>query len=289
MSDIKKWFAYAVFIMAVLIFLVYYLFPSEFVERYIIFKAGQFNPNLKVSIGRVFPTFPPGLRFDTISLEYLDALVLDAEEIRVVPRLASFFGPKWTIRFNLKAHGGILNGRAEIIAKNDDRQFDIKAKIFGMQLADIPAVRNLTAFKLSGVLRADIIYKNAQEIDNPIRASVEILNCELQPLKPLSIKDRLTFKQIEAVLNIRNYRIDIEHCNFKGNQVDGTVSGFGVLKDPFNKSIIELSGILNPHHLFFKHLSGDLQASIFNDIKSKIGDVSISIKGPIENPAFNFH
>ena len=29
--------------------------------------------------------------------------------------------------------------------------------------------------------------------------------------------------------------------------------------------------------------------TIFNDIKSKIGDVSISIKGPIENPAFNFH
>lgn len=289
MSGIKKWFAYAFFIVAVLIFLMYYLFPSESIKRYIVFKTGQLNPNLKVSIGSVFPTFPPGLRFDTVRLEYLGVLVLDAEEIRVIPGLASFFGPQWAIRFNLKAHGGSLNGRAEIIAKHDDLQLDFKAKIFGMQLADIPAVRSLTAFKLSGVLRADIIYQNTQAIGNRMRADVEILNGELQPRKLLPIKDGFTFKQIDAVFTVRNRRIDIERCNFKGNQIDGTVSGFGIFKDPFYKSTIDLSGTINPHHLFFKHLNSNLQAAIFNDIRSKIGDVSISIKGPIENPAFNFH
>jgi hypothetical protein len=66
------------------------------------------------------------------------------------------------------------------------------------------------------------------------------------------------------------------------------LSGFGVLKNPVNKSTIELSGRLNPHRPFLTQQDGNLPPAILNALKSETEDISILIKGSIENPSFSF-
>ncbi len=289
MSKTKKCLAYVTFIIATLIFLAYYLFPSESVKRYIIFKTGQIHPDIELSIGHVFPTFSLGLGFQTVVLKYSGYLVLDAEEIRVVPRLSSLFSPKRSIRFSLKAPEGSLTGRLDFSAHTGNQQLDIEATISGMQMAFLPAINNHTTFKVSGVLRSEIRFKITDGIKSALHVNVKASNFELQPLNPLLLQDRFKFKQIEAALNVSDRRIEIESCNFTGDQIDGKLSGFGVLKNPVNKSIIEMSATFNPHHLSIENLAGDFYTAIFNQIKSENGVISISIKGPIENLAFYFH
>lgn len=288
MSNLKKWFVYLAFIITAMVFLIYYLFPSEFVKRYIIFKISQINPDLEVSIGHVFPTFPPGLRFDTVSFEYAGNRMLDAVEMRVVPRLASVLRARKILLFSLNAYSGSVIGRAYIIAGNKNGQFDIEAIISGMQLADIPVIKNQSAFKLSGVLGMEISYQNRPKIGNTFRARMEILDSELQSENLFLNQDLMAFERIEAYLFMRDRRIELESCNFTGDQFDGTLSGFGVLKNPFNKSTIELSGRLNPHHSFLSQQDGNLPPAILNALKSETEDISILIRGSIENPSFFF-
>ncbi len=288
MSNLKKWFVYLTFIITAMVFLIYYLFPSEFVKRYIIFKISQINPDLEVSIGHVFPTFPPGLRFDAVSFEYAGNRMLEAEEMRVVPRLASVLRARKLLLFSLDAYSGSVIGRAYIIARNKNGQFDIEAKISGVQLADIPVIKNQSAFKLSGVLGMEISYQNRPKIGNTIRARMEISDSELQPENLFLNQSLMAFERIEAYLFMRDRRIELESCNFTGDQFDGMLSGFGVLKNPVNKSTIDLSGRLNPHHPFLTQQDGNLPPAILNALKSETEDISILIKGSIENPSFSF-
>jgi type II secretion system protein N len=271
-----------------MVFLIYYLFPSEFVKRYIIFKISQINPDLEMSIGHVFPTFPPGLRFDTVGFEYAGNRMLEADEMRVVPRLASVLRARKLLLFSLDAYSGSVIGRAYIIARNKNGQFDIEAKISGVQLADIPVIKNQSAFKLSGVLGMEISYQNRPKIGNTIRARMEILDSELQPKNLFLNQSLMAFERIDLYLFMRNRRIELESCNFTGDQFDGMLSGFGVLKNPVTKSTIELSGRLNPHHPFLTQQDGNLPPAILNALKSETEDISIMIKGSIENPSFSF-
>ncbi len=288
MSNLKKWFVYLTFVITVMVFLIYYLFPSELAKRYIIFKISQINPDLEVSIGHVFPTFPPGLRFDTVSFEYAGNRMLDAVEMRVVPRLASVLRARKLLLFSLDAYSGSVIGKAYIIARNKNGQFDIEAIISGMQLADIPVIKNQSAFKLSGVLGMEISYQNRPKIGNTFRARMEILDSELQSENLFLNQDLMAFERIEAYLFMRDRRIELESCNFTGDQFDGTLSGFGVLKNPVNKSTIKLSGRLNPHYSLPSRQDGNLPPAILNMLKSETEGISILIRGPIENPSFSF-
>jgi type II secretion system protein N len=271
-----------------MVFLIYYLFPSEFVKRYIIFKFSQIDPNLEVSIEQVFPTFPPGLRLDTVTFEYSGNRILVTEEMRVVPMLASLLRARRILLFSLNAYGGSVIGKGYIIARNKNGQFDIEAIISGMQLADMPVIKNLSAVKLSGVLGMEISYQTIPKTGNTLSARMEMLDIELQSENLFFNRDFMAFERIEAYLFIRDGRIELESCNFTGDQFDGMLSGFGVLKNPVNKSTIKLSGRLNPHHPFLSQQEGNLPPAILNMLKSETQDISILINGSIENPSFYF-
>jgi len=288
MNRLKKWFLYFIFVTTTMVFLIYYLFPSDAVKRYIIFKIHQINPDLEVSIGHVLPTFPPGLKLASVNFEYFGNRMLDAEEMRVVPRLASLLRARRIFLFSLNAYGGSIIGQADIAARNKNGRFDMEAIISGMQLADIPVIKNLTAVKFSGVLGMEISYQSGPKNPHTLRARLEMLDIELQSEKLFLNLDFMAFERIEAYLSMRDGRMELESCNFTGDQFDGMLSGFGVLKNPVNKSTIMLSGRLNAHHLFPSQLDGNLPPAILNMLKSESADISILIKGPIENPSFSF-
>jgi type II secretion system protein N len=271
-----------------MVFLIYYLFPSEFVKRYIIFKISQIDPDLEVSIGHVFPTFPPGLRFDTVSFEYSGNRIMVTEEMRVVPRLTSLLRARRILLFSLNAYSGTVTGKAYIIAGNKNGPFDMEAIISGLQLADIPVIKNQSAVKLSGVLGMEINYQTRPKTGNTIRARMEMLDIELQSENLFLNQDFLAFERIEAYLFMRDGRIELKNFNFTGDQFDGMLSGFGVLKNPVNKSTIKLSGRLNPHHPLPSQQDGNLLPPILNMLKSETEDISILIRGSIENPSFSF-
>ena len=288
MSNLKKWLVYLTFIIATMVCLIYYLFPSEIVKRYIIFRIGQINPDLEVSIGRVFPTFPPGLRFDTVSFEYDGDRMLVTEEMRVVPRLASLLRARKILLFSLNAYSGSVTGKAYIIAGNKNGQFDMEAIISGMQLADIPVIKNQSEFELSGVLGMEISFQTRPKIGHTMRARMEMLDIELQSENLFQNQELMVFERIEAYIFMRDGRLELESCNFTGDQFDGMLSGFGVLKNPVNKSTIELSGRLNPHHPFLSQQGENLPPAILNMLKSETQDISILIRGSIDNPSFSF-
>jgi type II secretion system protein N len=288
MSNLRKWFIYFTFITAALVFLIYYLFPSEIVKKYISFRVNQTHPEVHVVIGHVYPAFPPGLRFDSVSFEYAGNRILEAEQVRVVPGLASLLTARTILLFSFNAHAGRVVGKASITATDKIGRFDIEAVITGMQLADIPIIKKQSEFKLSGVFGLELNYQNGSEIGNALRARVELSDIELRS-EILSLNQgSMAFERIDALLSMHDRRLELESCNFTGDQYDGTLSGFGVLKNPIHESTMAFSGRLNLHHPILAQMEGNLPSEWLKELKSKTEDMSIFIGGSIQNPTFSF-
>ena len=94
MPKLKKFLIYLTFIISALVFLSYYLFPSELVRKYISYRINQSYPDLQVVIGHAYPALPPGLKLESVSFEYAGNRILETEQIRVVPELASLLSAK---------------------------------------------------------------------------------------------------------------------------------------------------------------------------------------------------
>ena len=263
--------------------------PSRFCEKIYIFQ-GQSNPSgfTRGHRARISGISPPGLRFDTVNFDLAGNRILEAEQVRVVPELASLLTARKTILFSFEAHAGSVVGKALIAATNQNGPFDIEAVVTGIQLADIPAIKKQSAFALSGVLGMELTYQDGSETSNPLRARIELTDIELRSENWSLNQDSMAFGRIEAFVSIHDRRLELESCNFTGDQYDGTLSGFGVLKNPFYESTMAFSGRLNPHLSILSEMDANLPPGWLQALKSKTKDMSIFIGGSIDNPTFSF-
>jgi hypothetical protein len=88
---------------------------------------------------------------------------------------------------------------------------------------------------------------------------------------------------------MRDGRVELKECHFAGDPIDGRIYGYGILQYPLNKSKIELSAQISPHRQFLKHPGGSLPDDIVNLIESVAGDMSVLVRGTIENPSFSIN
>ena len=134
----------------------------------------------------------------------------------------------------------------------------------------------------------ELNYQNGSDISDAVRARMELWDIELRSehlsLNPAS----MAFGRIEALLSIHDRRLELENCSFTGEQYDGTLSGFSVLKNPFNESTMAFTGRLNLHHPVLSQMIGKLPPGWLKALKSETEDMPFFIGGSIENPTFSF-
>ena len=68
-----------------------FLFPSDELIRYIQCGLSQMAPDATLSIGRLGLSLPPGLVMENIAVSLLNKSEVQADQIRVLPRLVSLF------------------------------------------------------------------------------------------------------------------------------------------------------------------------------------------------------
>lgn len=287
MRAIKKWLTYGTFIFVLSIFFIYFLFPSGLIKRYIASKVSHVNPNFKISIGRIRPTFPPGIRLKIVNFTYLSDSIIDADDIVITPRLTSVFSQKRSLLFKMDAHQGVLKGKLDVAGKNTRQQVYLDANITGIQLAKVPAFQSQLPFNLSGILDAKITYENSRESGNEILARLEISDCEVETSTPFMNLNSFNFSRIEADLLINNEMIEIIQCNLDGAQLHAMVSGLGILKDPLKKSIIDVSGTIRLHPSYVIGMKNGSDKSILSKTSSDGEPISIEINGPLDNLALS--
>lgn len=286
MSKKKIFFLYSLFIILIAAFFLYSLFPSEIVEDYIIFHLKKMNPAVTVSIDSIKPLLLPGLKFRGVTVNLQDNHLFEATYIKIRPGILSFFQKKNTFFINCKAYEGVFDGKVDVTGGESLSRIAIDADVSGIQLKEIEIIQNVTKYPISAILDGNVTYSNIDEknIETGV-AAILLSDCSIELKTPIFKQEHLTFKTIEAKLELNNRHLKFKQCELKGNQLEGSISGYILIKTPSGKSTLRLTGTLEPQPALLEDLGG--AAQFLFDQRSGRSSISFRVDGMLDKPRFS--
>ena len=284
MNNSKKWLLYFIYVIVVIALFIYYLFPSDAVKKYITFNLNKANPELNITINNIKPGFPPGLTLYNVSLYRQNNLLIKAEQVKITCEFLSLFRPKTTFFFDAETYEGLLKGRADIIAN----KLIINADLTDVQTKNMPVVQNLFNRKISGLLNGNIIYSGNRKFVGTVNAKLNLSDGEVELLMPVFDLESFSFRSITVDAEMNNQEIQINECIIKGEQADGRIFGSVSLKNPFVKSVLDLTGTVKPNHSLIENLQDIFPVELLLLITDE-GDFPIRLYGSIEKPGLSLN
>ena len=289
MKTKKKWLLYLLFVLLLTVSFIYYLFPTEEIKNYIAFHLNQTHPEMNITIDRIKPAFPPGVRLYHVNIYQLNDVLFSFAQIKIVPDLWSLFRSKNIFFFTAETCDGLIEGKGEWAQNSSSRWVRVDAKLSDIRITKMHAVQNLNRRKISGVLDGYLAYSNERKSGEDLRATLMISECEIDLLNPFFMLNRIAFNTIEADIEVKNRKLQIKQCSLKGNQMDGSIAGSIILEKPLGKSILKMVGTIRPHPTFLAKLEQDVPKNLLpKKIYSKYG-LPVKFHGTLEKPNFSLN
>lgn len=286
MKTSRKWLLYCVYILAATGFFLYYRFPSDTVSRYLMFHAAGAIPNCSLTVGRIKPAFPPGLKLEDVLLEKDNKELLQIEHVRISPGVFSLLKGKPAIFVEADTYSGTVAGRINSGSGKTGRVLTADVSMQDIALEKIAWLKTTTKRKISGTLEGKILY-NQESLNEPFRAGFTITDLTIELLVPVFNMATIAFKTVETDIVMNSQQLLVNRCVLRGQKVDGTLSGSVILKDPFEKSTFNLSGTIKIHPGFMAYLQKNLPRGLLPKKKPGSNSYPIRFFGTLDKPGFS--
>jgi type II secretion system protein N len=282
----KKRLLYGIYTLAVAVFFLYYLFPSDTVATYVASRFNRINSDIHIAVDHASLAFPLGLKLRDASVYYLNTEVFKTDHLKIVPNFLSLFRSNIVFFFKGSAFKGFLEGKGEFDKNRPDQHTIIAVKLSGVDIKEISAVQHFVGRNITGLLEGNFTYRNNGKSDKALDAGFIISNGEMELLMPILKQKSIPFAKIETNITVKNERLHIKRCTLKSDQLDGSISGFVYLAEPLDKSRIRLTGLIKPNPELIEKLGKDLPLNVLpkNILSKKV--VRLRIYGSFDTPRF---
>ena len=283
----KKWFAYAAYVLIAAIVCLYYLFPSGSVVDYIQYQASCSIPDCKLSIRQAKPAFPPGLTLYGPELVWQSKPVFTADWFKVRPEYTSVFSSEKLFDFTGEAYGGEFAGTVTVTPGQSAPQSQLKLEFKDFLLNQITVLKNSMTHEISGLAHGKIEFDNRSDPRGQGNAQINVSDCVLKFNPPLFGINQLGFKAIKGELELANQRVVIKELNVDSLDVSGSASGTIVLNAPIEKSSLNIAGRIIPQPAFIKKMGSLFPMALLSEKKLREGGIPFRISGTAEHPNFS--
>lgn len=287
MSKTVKWLLWGLYGVVLVLFFVYYLFPSDALREYAAANIKSRNPDLSLRTKRITPAFPPGVTIYGADLLNKDQVWIETDHVRIHPQIISLFGKDKSFSFKGAAWKGTFNGQSVVSTPATDKEDALKADVVlsGIRLEQIKALQEMSGKKIaSGVLSGNIGFRQ-KKTGESFESKIAISGLGIDIVTPMIKLPTLTFKSADAEIISADMKIiELRQCNIKGEQANGNITGTITVQTPFEKSLIDLKADITPNPSFMAGLSKSVPAASFLLNNKKGGTVSFKIGGTIEQP-----
>jgi type II secretion system protein N len=284
----RKSIGYIAYFVGITAFFLYYLFPSDAVKGYVAYRLGRVNPDLDISIERISPIMPPGIKLHDVGIYRGNRALIDLESVKITPGLISFFSSKKTARFRGRVHAGNVEGWVEIENQNDQRTEKIEGTLSGIQLQAIPALEQLTPHRISGNLDGDFLIARSGP-NGSVTGQLTLSECRIVFDQPVIGQPSLGFKNVAADLVLKNGRLVIKKCRARGNDLDADISGTIALNRTGRRKELNLNGSMTPHHAFLAKIENRIPTDFLEQKNAGGQAISFRVGGTMENPEFSLN
>ena len=291
MNTTKQWLAYSVYFIIVIVFFLYTQFPSDTVEKYIINNLSRAVPDYRVSMERIKPSFLPiGVKLYNVNLDSETGPALHFETLKINPGLFSLLGKTPIVSFKGEIYQGTVKGKIEFAETIPSGPVAVDAKLSGIHVEKITWLELFFSSKMAGILGGTIAYGS----DKTARTNLTLNDLSVELATPLlNMKNltlhKLTFKTIEAKAELKRKRLQVKKINFTGDQANGDISGFIMLRSPVGKSHLNLNGTVTPSPAFLEEVEKNIPFELgflFGNTSGENG-FPFRIKGTFDKPDFS--
>lgn len=281
----KKPLLYAIYIIAITGFFLYYLFPSDTLKTYLTFRLSQGHPDITVTIDRISPVIPAGVNLHDVGIVHQNNALIDLDSLKIMPEILSLFSAKSTVNFKGRVNSGTFSGRAEIDDNSGGQQIKGDGRISGVQILGIPALERLPADNISGVLTGNFTYANTGP-NRSMEGKLTLSQCRIELNKPVFNLDSLEFRDINADLILKNDTLTIKRTRAKGNQLDADLTGTIALT---GQTALNLTVSVTPHHLLLAKIEKTIPMDFLRNKKAGKAAISFKVNGTLDEPGFSLN
>lgn len=281
----RKLLLYIVFALVSLVFFFYFRFPSEMIKDALSAAIKQSQPNAEVEIGRISPAIPPGLKLETLFLNYAGYPLIRMDQLKITPSLISLFsgGKRYTYRGNIGS--GHLNGHIVTAVEDGREHTQLYLTMNRVPLNHVELLNQLELYKPDGEVDATVKYDNLKG-GGTVDVHMEISPARIAFDPPIMGMEALDFRQLIAQLVISQRMLQIRNCDAAGDQIDGKISGTIVFGRTVEQSRIMLSLTVKPQPAFIADHRNDMIGGLLATANAQKRGVVFRISGTIGNPRY---
>lgn len=289
MKPSKRTLSYTAYIIGITLFFLWYLFPSDTLKDYLAYRLSQGNPDVTVTIDRISPVLPPGIKLHTVGFSHQNMGLIELESLKVMPGLGSLFSDTTTVNFKGRVYEGTLRGRAEIGGTSPVSAINIDGNIAGLKIQQIAALRQLSDHEISGELGGTFAFAVTKP-KRTLSGNLTVTNCRLVLATAIFNQDSFDFKNMAADLALQNTTLVINGFSATGNQLDLNIAGRINLNkfDPANYEL-DLKGSVTPHHVFLAKIEKDIPVDFLKNKKTGRTAISFKVDGTMDEPGFSLN
>jgi type II secretion system protein N len=250
MNKRQTWLLYALTLLVAVIFFVFHLFPGEKIDKHVRLMFVRAFPEFELSIEKTRPALPLGIRLSGVKVIRADNVVFETDFVKIGFPIGSIFSGKTSFSFNGRVYGGKATGIIQVMENAARATADVE--LSGIRIEKIPAIGQITQSDISGALNGSLTVDSAASSG---QAEVKLRINDLAASLPLPFikSGNLIFKAVEMEASLNRPDFVITQCTFKGKQLDGQMTGKMTLKNPFEESMLNLEGTIQPHPEFLKN------------------------------------
>ena len=289
----RRWLGYVFFCIIVTAGLLYYRFPSDALTDYLQARANTVNSQLSLSIDRIKPWLPLGLKLERTELSLKDkptAKLFRADSLFVRPDVWSFFKGKSKYCFECLAYGGDVRGYVYFKKNSMEAPFDTEIELKNIQIAKYEHLKDLIGRQVDGILCGTIFYKGQHKnlMDGTGEANLKLLDGNVELMVPILSLESIEFHEIKSDIVLKKQKISLKRFELTGPLLKSTLSGTIRLKKRFADSTLDLRGTIEPLASFFKNTEGAYTALRFLKKRLRKGTLTFIIRGTLGEPKIKF-
>jgi type II secretion system protein N len=274
------------YIIGLFVFFLYICFPSDSIQTYLANRLSNMSPQIRVTIERVKPALPPGIRLFNVQLYHQDNFWGSIENIKLIPSLLSLFGSETEFSFQGNAYTGEIKGNAEIRTNSPAVSMTVDTTLSGIQVKDVEAIQDVSDNNISGILNATLAY-TIDARNRTMKGTLKLSDSRLELAVPIFNQDLLTFRDVQAEILLNNQTLTIQRCSIEGNQLDASISGSIILNRSTGTKALNLNATITPHSVLLAELKKSMPLFLLKGGKSAGQDISFKIRGTMEAPEFS--
>jgi type II secretion system protein N len=293
MSKKRKWFGYTIYCTMLTVLLLYYRFPSGELRDYLRVAVSNLNTPILLSVDRVTPWLPFGLRLEKTEFTLKDSpttRIFWSDSLLVKPDLWSFLKKENRYCFECMAYGGDARGCVLFRENNASAPFSAEIEAENVQIGDNEYIKDLLGRRINGNLSGTMHYSGQRKglINGNGGATLTLADGSVELLLPVLGMNSIRFREIIVHIALNKRKINLDRFDLSGPQLKATLSGNIDLRTRISGSTLDLKGTIEPYAAFFNGEGGSPSPMRIFAQRLKRGTLRFIIRGTLREPKITF-